>query len=99
MSRDIDPDKLNPPTTGAPDLRVSRTFPPRQVTELWAWICIEENGGEGVAACEMEIDGHKWMMMLAGADLERVQSLEPYAKLVEKKLGRPVTLRHFMGVA
>lgn len=66
----------------APDIRVSREFPPRPITELWAWICVEENGGEGVAACEMDIDGVRWMMMLAGADEERVRSLEPQARLV-----------------
>lgn len=80
-------------------VRITRDRPPRAVTELWAWICTEENGGEGVAACEMEIEGVRTMMPLVGADEERIRSLEPYAKIVADRMGRPVTLRHFMGVA
>ena len=82
-----------------PYVRISRDFPPRQVTELWAWICVEENGGEGVAACEMEIEGQRMLMPLVGADEDRVRSLEPQAKLVADRMGRPVTLRQFTGVA
>lgn len=77
-------------------VRITRPHPPRLVTELWAWVVTEANGGEGVAACEMPIDGAKFMMPLIGADEERIQSLEPYARLVEQRTGMPVRLKHFV---
>ena len=76
-------------------VRVGREHPPRPVTELWAWVITEENGGEGVAACEMPINGERFMMPLVGADEERIRSLEPYARIVESKTGLKVHLRRF----
>lgn len=84
--------------SGEPDFRVSRAFEPRLVTELYAYIATETNGGEGVAACLMPVNGVPVMMPLVGADIARVQSLKPYADLVQEKLGRPVTLRRFIAV-
>lgn len=75
-------------------VRITRDHPPRPITELWAWI-IEENGGEGIAAIEMHIDGMPFMMPLVGADEERIRSLEPHAKHISERTGRPVTLRRF----
>lgn len=66
------------------------------MTELWAWIVTEADGAEGVAAAEMNINGQRFMMPLIGADIIRVNALEPYAKLVEKKTGMPITLKHFI---
>mgnify|MGYP001569422775 CR=1 FL=1 len=79
-------------------VRVTRDFEPRPVIELWAWI-VEEQGGEGVAACEMTIDGHRFMMPLVGADEERVRSLEPYARAVENITGLKVKLKRFSQVS
>lgn len=76
-------------------LKITRDFPPRDIVELWAWIVTEENGGEGIAACEMSMQGARWMMPLVGADLERIKSLEPQARLVEQLSGRPVQLKRF----
>lgn len=76
-------------------VRITREHPPRLVTELWAWIVTEANGGEGVAACEMFIDGQRFMMPLVGADEGRIRSLEQHARLVEQRTGLPVQLRRF----
>lgn len=76
-------------------MRIGREHAPRPVTELWAWIVTEENGGEGVAACEMELDGVRFMMPLVGADEGRIRSLEPHARIVTEITGLPVQLRRF----
>lgn len=76
--------------------RITRDFPPRKVEELWAWIITEENGGEGIAACEMALDGHRFMMPLVGADLDRIRSLQPQAYLVAQRTGLPVQLKRFV---
>ena len=78
-------------------LRVTREHPPRPVTEMWAWIVTEANGGEGVAACEMVIDGQRFLMPLVGADEARVRSLEPQARFVAQRTGLQVALRRFGG--
>ena len=78
-------------------LRVTREHPPRPVTEMWAWIATEANGGEGVAACEMVIDGQRFLMPLVGADEARVRSLEPQARFVAQRTGLVVTLARFDG--
>lgn len=77
-------------------VRITREHPPRPVTELWVWVATEENGGEGVAACEMMIDGQRFMMPLVGADEERITALQPYAMLVATRTGMPVQLRRFI---
>lgn len=79
-------------------IRVTNEHPPHLVTELWAWIITEKNGGEGVAACEMVINGQRFMMPLVGADEERIKSLEPKARVVAEITGLPVQLRKFGGV-
>ena len=79
-------------------LRISREHPPRLITEMWAWVVAEINGGEGVAACEMMIQGQRYMMPLVGADEARIRSLEPQARLVEQRTGQKVSLRRFTAV-
>lgn len=76
-------------------VRITRDFPPRPITELWAWVITEENGSEGVAAMEMRIDGKPWLMPLVGADEERIRSLEPHARYAAERTGQPVALRRF----
>lgn len=76
-------------------LRIGREHPPRPVTEIWAWVVNEINGGEGIAACEMMLEGQRYMMPLVGADEARVRSLEPHARLVEQLSGQKVFLRRF----
>lgn len=80
-------------------VRITRDIPPREITEMWAWIVEEATGCEGVAACEMLIDGQRFMMPLVGADEERVRSLEPHAKMVAERMGLPVRLRRFRAIS
>lgn len=83
--------------TGDGIVRITRDHPPRPITELWAWITTE-NGGEGVAAMEIHIDGVPFMMPLFGADEARVRSLEPHARYISERTKCPVELRRFSGM-
>lgn len=76
-------------------VRIGNEHPPQLVTELWAWIATEENGGEGLAACGMTLHGEPYFMPLIGADEERIRALEPQAMHVAAVTGRPVTLKRF----
>lgn len=76
-------------------VRITREHGPRPVTELWAWIVTDANGGEGVAACEMDFGHGPMMMPLVGADEARIRSLEPQARMVAERTGLPVKLRRF----
>lgn len=76
-------------------VRITSEHPPRPVTELWAWIVTEANGGEGVAACEMDFGYGPMMMPLVGADEARILSLEPKARHVAERTGLSVQLRRF----
>jgi hypothetical protein len=78
-------------------IRITREHPPRPVTDMWAWIVTEANGGEGVAACEMVLDGHRFLMPLVGGDEARARSLEPQARMVALRTGLQVALRRFGG--
>lgn len=76
-------------------VRITNEHPPRPVTEMWAWIVTDVNGGECLVACEMMIDGQRFMMPLVGADEDCVRSLEPHARMVIERTGKPVYLRRF----
>jgi hypothetical protein len=65
---------------------------PKQITELWAWVVTEADGGEGVPA--IELDGVA--LPLVGADGERMKLLRPYAEQVAGR-GVPVKLMRFSG--
>lgn len=63
---------------------------PKLITEMWAWVCTEPDGGEGIPAFEM--NGH--VMPLMGADKLRIESLRPMAQKVLGQ-GLPVKLLKF----
>lgn len=65
---------------------------PKKITELWAWICTEADGGEGVPAMAGR-GGGAWPMV--GADAERMRSLRPTAVSIAEELGLPVKLVRF----
>ena len=65
---------------------------PKLITELWAWVCTEKDGGEGIPAFDL---GKGMVMPLVGADRERVESLRPYAENVVNEMGLPVKLMKF----
>jgi len=64
---------------------------PKKITEMYAWICTEPDGGEGVPAAEV----NGVAMPLMGADVERAESLRPWAEFVAKQKGYPVKLVKF----
>lgn len=64
----------------------------QKITEMWAWICTEEDGGEGVPA--MAGPGGMAMPMV-GADAARILSLRPVALEITDDLGLPIKLVRF----
>lgn len=64
-----------------------------KITEIYAYIA-QDNGpdDEGIAA--HNAPGMGWMPMI-GADKERIESLEGWAKAVKDITGRPVRLVRF----
>lgn len=65
---------------------------PKKITEVWAWICTEADGGEGIPA--MSAPGGM-VLPLIGADAERLISLRPAALDVAQGLGLPIKLVRF----
>jgi len=51
---------------------------PKKIDELWAWICTETDGSEGVPAISMNLNGVDHMAPMIGADRDRVESYRPY---------------------
>ncbi len=71
--------------------------PPKKITELYAWVCMEPDGGHGIPAIESP-DGSGAKLPMIGADLERIRSLKPYAMEVHAVYGYPVRLMRFHGL-
>lgn len=66
---------------------------PRSITELWAWIVTEPDGGEGIPAVSDILPGH--LMPLVGSDEARMRSLESHARRIAGLMGLPVKLMRF----
>ncbi len=64
---------------------------PKKITEMWAWVCTEPDGGEGIPA----LDSHMGPLPMVGADAERIQSLRPHAVKAAQQLKLPVKLVRF----
>lgn len=62
-----------------------------RITEMYAFLVADDDGGEGVPA--FEHDGV--MMPLVAADSARVASLRQVAHGIARNSGRPVTLARF----
>ncbi len=62
-----------------------------EANEIWAWIAIEDEGDEGVAAY-ME-DG-TWRPMI-GCAKEGIEGLRPIAEQIAKESGMTLQLRRF----
>jgi hypothetical protein len=63
------------------------------IEALYAWVCTEPDGGEGVAG--MNIPGLGGMVPLVGADMDRMKSLRPYAEQLREITGIPIRLVRF----
>jgi|SRR5690606_21233868 len=70
---------------------------PKKITELWAWVCTEPDGGEGVPASGAIMPGV--LLPLMGADAERMKSLEAHARMIAAASGYPIRLERFHGSA
>lgn len=66
---------------------------PKKLTELWAWVATEPDGGEGILASSAVQDG--FLMPLVGGDEARMRSLEPHARQIAIVAGVPVRLVRF----
>lgn len=64
-----------------------------KIDELYAFIAVDKDG-EGVMAFK---EGGIWIPMI-GADMERVDSLKPFADHLSKKSGIPYEIRRFKRV-
>ena len=67
------------------------SYEPKQITEIWAWVCTEPDGGEGIPA----INRGDQIWPLLGADKERVESMRPHALMVAQVNKLPVKLLKF----
>lgn len=68
---------------------------PKAITEMFAWVVEEADGGEGIPASSRLVLGH--LVPLLGADRERVNSLRAEARYISDLVGRPVKLVRFAG--
>jgi len=64
-----------------------------RITELYAFVSKDENGHEGIMGFQTP-DGN--MMPMIGADVERVESLKPYADMISEKMGVGYEIRYFI---
>lgn len=67
---------------------------PQRIDNLYAWIATEPDGGEGL--CGAQIYGLGWAA-LVGADRERIESLRPFAEIIARDSGYPISLKVFGG--
>jgi hypothetical protein len=65
----------------------------QRIERLYAYVAVEADGGEGVAAWRGP--GMLGLMPMIGADQQRVRALRPEAQKVAAELGRPIILCRF----
>lgn len=63
-----------------------------KISEMYAYVVDEGNGDEGIPAW---LSPHGVWLPLVGADINRIESLQPVAREIATKLGKPLTLRKF----
>jgi hypothetical protein len=66
----------------------------QKIERLYAWVVVESDGGEGVAAASIGA----MMIPLIGADQARVESLRSHAEAVRRASGCRVLLKVFGSV-
>jgi hypothetical protein len=62
----------------------------KRIERIYAWICTEPDGTEGIPAVEGPSIGQ--VMPLVGADRERIESFRAEAVAVARGMGLPVRL-------
>jgi hypothetical protein len=74
---------------------MAETWKPRtgqSIDALFAWVCTEPDGGEGVIGADVGLGG---VTPSVGADMDRIKSLRPYAEAARRLTGYPVRLVRF----
>lgn len=66
---------------------------PHKITELYAWICTDASGEDGIPATWPDATG--MVMPLIGSDKERIESLRAMALSITTTRGFPVRLCKF----
>jgi hypothetical protein len=66
-----------------------------RIEKLYAWVSTEPDGGEGVCAHEIVLDGRRMMAALVGADRARIESHRFLAQDIARAAHRPVHLVEF----
>lgn len=67
------------------------------IEEMFAFVAQDEDGegGEGIMACEMILQGERVMMPLVGADKKRIVSLVPFAENIKTQTGKDYKIIRF----
>ena len=63
----------------------------KKIEEMFAFVSVDKDGHEGVVA---HFINSQWMP-LVGADMERINSLVPFAKAIKEKTGLTIKLLKF----
>lgn len=71
--------------------RLFHTPTARRIDEMFAWVCTEPDGSEGLVGWHTSIG---WVP-LVGGDVDRMRSLRPQAEITRKETGWPVRLVRF----
>lgn len=66
-----------------------------KITEMFAWVSTEPDGGEGICAAQMVMEGQLIYMPLIGADANRVESLRSTVIEIHRQTGHPIKLVKF----
>lgn len=64
---------------------------PKKVTELYAFICIDDDGDEAVPGVQMQGVWHPMM----GADLDNAESFMDFAQQIANDTGKPIRILRF----
>lgn len=68
----------------------------RAIDEVFAWVCTEPDGSEGIIAGSVpNADGSTLALPLVGGDLARMRSYRHIAEQVQRETGYPVRLVRF----
>lgn len=65
-----------------------------RITELYAFVSVDKSG-EGIMGIQMP--NGDWMPLI-GADVERVESIKPFADKIAAQMNVPYEIRYFKAV-
>ena len=62
-----------------------------KITELYCFVSVDE-GGEGIVGQLMDLPSGRSFMPFVCADIERMESLKPFAKAIARATGQKIKL-------